>query len=73
MDKVVFLFQSVFNLLVIPVLFTSGFTFLYPFMANNNGGQFVFILVVSGIFASAFIQYRLKENFTQPRPTVYPY
>ena len=57
-----FLFQSVFNLLVIPVLFTSGFTFLYPFMANNNGGQlFVFILVVSGIFASAFIQYRLKK------------
>ena len=42
--------------------FTSGFTFLYPFMANNNGGQlFVFILVVSGIFASAFIQYRLKK------------
>lgn len=62
MDKVVFLFQSVFNLLLIPVLFTSGFTFLYPFMANNNGGQlFVFILVVSGIFTSVFIQYRLKK------------
>lgn len=31
-------------------------------MANNNGGQlFVFILVVSGIFTSVFIQYRLKK------------
>ncbi|MGC3083142.1 hypothetical protein ACPTJ3_13250, partial [Enterococcus faecium] len=50
------LFQSVFYLFVIPVLVTSGYTFLYPFMAINNGGQlFVFILVVSGIFASAFI------------------
>lgn len=57
-----FLFQGVCNILLIPVLFTSGFTLLYPFMANNNRGQlFVFILIVSGIFVSVFIQYRLKK------------
>ena len=57
-----FLFQGVCNILLIPVLFTSGFTLLYPFMANNNRGQlFVFILSVSGIFVSVFIQYRLKK------------
>lgn len=62
MDKAVFLFQGVCNILLIPVLFTSGFTLLYPFMANNNRGQlFVFILIVSGIFVSVFIQYRLKK------------
>ena len=57
-----FLFQGVCNILLIPVLFTSGFTLLYPFMANNNRGQLlVFILIVSGIFVSVFIQYRLKK------------
>ena len=65
MDKAVFFVSGCLQYIIDSSVVHLRITLLYPFMANNNRGQlFVFILIVSGIFVSVFIQYRLKEKFS---------